>query len=161
MQTQAEEDNLMIAKRSESEDFGSQRFLDGLSEDIEWWAAGPPSVLPWAGMFKGRANVANRVKILRHHLNYQKWEPDWLVKADTVVEFVRASGVAKTTGQHYESDIVRIWTIRDGKVVKVRSFYDTAAYAIAIDALKLAFQGGHYFKYLEPGRNLAWRHCRP
>src|SRR2546425_9552085 len=86
---------------------------------------------------------------------------DWLVKADTVVEFVRASGVAKTTGQHYESDIVRIWTIRDGKVVKVGSFYDTAAYAIAIDALKLAFQGGHYFKYLEPGRNLAWRHCRP
>ncbi len=141
MKTNVEEDNLAVAKRLEAEDFGSQRFLDGLSEDVEWWVAGSPSILPWAGIFKGRANVANWVKILQHNLNYQKWESDWLVKGDTVVEFVRAAGVAKATGRPYESDIVRVWTVRDGKVVKVRSFYDTAAYAIAIDALKLTHHG--------------------
>jgi len=60
-----EEDNLAIAKKLEKEDFGSQLFLDGLSENVEWWAAGPPVLLPWAGLFKGRGKVAERVKTLR------------------------------------------------------------------------------------------------
>ncbi|SRR6266571_2316768 len=80
MQTQIEEDNLIVAKRLEAEDFSSQRFLDGLSEDIEWWVAGSPGILPWAGVFKGRSSVANWVKVLRDNLNYQKRESDWLVK---------------------------------------------------------------------------------
>lgn len=138
MYAQVEEDNLAVARRLEQEDFGSQRFLEGLSEDVEWWAAGPPNILPWAGVFKGRAKVAEWVKILRSHLNYQKWESQWMVKGDTVIEFVHAKGFARTTGQPYESEIIRVWTIRDGKAVKVRSYYDTAVYAMAIGTLEPA-----------------------
>src|SRR6266571_7715030 len=56
-------------------------------------------------------------------------------QGDTVVEFVRAC-------RSYESEVVRVWTIRNGKVAKVRSFYDTAANAMAIDALRPARSGG-------------------
>jgi ketosteroid isomerase-like protein len=135
MQTHLEEDNLAVAKRLEQEDFGSDRFLDGLSEDVEWWAAGPPVLLPWAGLFRGRGMVAEWVKTLRSNLNYQEWKSEWMVKGDTVVEFVQAKGVARKTGKTYESEIVRVWTIREGKAVKVRSYYDTAAYGLAIGTL--------------------------
>jgi uncharacterized protein len=135
MQVQTEEENLAVAKSLEAEDFSSQRFLDGLSENVEWWAAGAPNLLPWAGLFRGREAVRNWVKTLRSELNYQKWESEWMAKGDTVFEFVRASGIAKATGRPYESDILRVWTIRDGKAARVRSFYDTAAYALAIGAL--------------------------
>src|SRR5712691_9177299 len=105
MQTDVESENLSIAKRLKSEDFSSQRLLDELSETVEWFAAGPPSMLPWAGTFRGRAKVAEWVKILRANLNYQKWDSHtWLVKNDTVFEFVRAGGIAKATGKPYESD---------------------------------------------------------
>ncbi|MBO0887848.1 nuclear transport factor 2 family protein [Candidatus Bathyarchaeota archaeon] len=137
MQTDVESENLRVAKRLEAADFSSQNFLDGLAEDVEWFAAGPPSLLPWAGTFHGRAEVAEWVKTLRSCLNYQKWDShSWLAKNDTVIEFVRAGGVARATGKPYESEIVRVWTIKNGKAVKVQSFYDTAAYAIAIGALQ-------------------------
>lgn len=137
MQTDIEAENLQVAKRLEAADFSSQNFLDGLAEDVEWFAAGPPSLLPWAGTFHGRAEVAKWVKTLRTNLNYQKWDShSWLAKNDTVIEFVRAGGVARATGKPYESEIVRVWTIKNGKAVKVQSFYDTAAYAIAIGTLQ-------------------------
>lgn len=126
----------MVAKNLESEDFSSQRFLDGLDENVEWFAAGPPSLLPWAGMFRGRNQVAEWVKTLRANLNYQKWNSHtWVVRNDTVIEFVNAGGIARATGKSYESDIVRVWTVKNGKAVKVQSFYDTAAYAIALGTL--------------------------
>lgn len=57
---------------------------------------------------------------------------EWLVQGENVVEFVHAAGHSKKTGRAYESDIVRVWTVEAGKVVKVRSFYDTLVYARAI-----------------------------
>ena len=48
--------------------------------------------------------------------------------ADTVVEIVMASGRATASRRPFESEIIRIWTFRDGKAVLVRSYYDTAAY---------------------------------
>ena len=39
---------------------------------------------------------------------------------------------AKSTGQAFKSDIVRIYTMKDGRIVKVRNYYDTAAYVAAL-----------------------------
>jgi len=99
------------------------------AEDIEWWAAGPPEVLPWAGSFKGREAVERWFSILREALEYDQFEPfQYVAQGHTVVECIRAGGKARTTGRRYASDIVRIWEFRGAKLVRVRSFYDTAAY---------------------------------
>ena len=107
--------------------------MDGVlahaADDIEWWAAGPPGVLPWAGSFRGREGVARWFQVLNGSLEYDRWDPvETFAAADHVVEIVRAGGRVRSNGRRYESDIVRVWTFRGGKLVRVRSFYDTAAY---------------------------------
>jgi ketosteroid isomerase-like protein len=49
-----------------------------------------------------------------------------------LVEVVLGGGNAVATGKPFESEIVRIWTFRGGRAVKVRSYYDTQAYAAAL-----------------------------
>jgi ketosteroid isomerase-like protein len=40
----------------------------------------------------------------------------------------------KPTGRAFEQEWVHAFTLRDGKIAKVRSFEDTAAYVVALDA---------------------------
>lgn len=106
--------------------------LAAAAEDIEWWAAGPPELLPWAGSFKGRRDVERWFSVLREALAYDRFEPyAYVAQGRTVVELIHAAGKARMTGRRYESDIVRIWEFRGEKLVRVRSFYDTAAYVRA------------------------------
>jgi ketosteroid isomerase-like protein len=52
---------------------------------------------------------------------------------DTVVEIIAAAGHARATGRPFASEVVRVWGFREGKAVRVRSCYDTYAYAAALD----------------------------
>lgn len=51
---------------------------------------------------------------------------------ETVVEVVAAAGKARATGTPFASEVVRIWTFRNGKAVRVRSYYDTHLRQIAL-----------------------------
>ena len=115
----------------------TKSFQEGIlsmaADDMEWWASGPPDALPWAGAYRGREGFVQWYGKLSDFLKYDRWEPyEYVAQGDTVVEFVRAGGIAKATGRRYESDIARVWKFRDGKIAKVRSFYDTAAYVAAV-----------------------------
>ena len=100
-----------------------------LADDVEWRVAGSPDLLPWAGAVRGPDGVRGWLETLNEHMDYDRFE---LVEiygyGDTVVEIVTASGRAAASGRPFASEIVRIWTFRDGKTVLVRSYYDTAAY---------------------------------
>jgi ketosteroid isomerase-like protein len=142
----SEEENLSIVKRLEAEDFISQTsrqtVMNGLAEDVEWWVAGPPDLLPWAGTFRGHEEVSRCLRASLENLKYEKWDfIDWITKGDDVIEFVHARGYAKATGVRYESDIVRVWTLREGKVARVRTFYDTLTYAKALYGERFAVTG--------------------
>lgn len=104
-----------------------------IADDIEWWAAGPPDLLPWAGTFRGQDGIRRWFEALRGAVEYDRFEPlELIAQGDSVVELIHGAGWVRATGRRYESVIVRIWTIRDGKVVRVRSFYDTYAYVSAL-----------------------------
>lgn len=104
-----------------------------IADEIEWWAAGPPDLLPWAGTFRGQDGIRRWFEALRGAVEYDQFDPlELIAQGGSVVEVIRAAGHAKSTGRRFESVIVRIWTIRDGKVVRVRSFYDTYAYVSAL-----------------------------
>ncbi len=122
-----------LAQRLEALDFGSDEFLNALAGDVEFTAIGDHALLPWAGSFRGRDGVLEWRARLGGALKYDTWEPlSWIGAGDIVLELAHASGHARATGRAYESDLARIWTFRDGLVVRVATFYDTLSYALAI-----------------------------
>jgi ketosteroid isomerase-like protein len=71
--------------------------------------------------------------VLNEAMDYERFDLVEVVDAgDVVVEVVLGGGKAVATGKPFESEIVRIWTFRGGRAVKVRSYYDTQAYAAAL-----------------------------
>jgi len=103
--------------------------VDLLADDVRWEVAGAPDILPWAGTSEGPQAVLAWFGTLNEQMDYERFELEKIVgDGDTVVEIVQAAGRARGTGRPFESEIVRIWTFRRGKAVRVRSYYDTAAY---------------------------------
>lgn len=109
-----------------------QSLYELLADDVEWFVLGSPDSLPWAGVYHGAAAVRIWFDRLSEHLQYQQFEPiEFIAQPDTVVEVIHASGHANATGRQFRSDVVRIWTFRGDKVIRVRSYYDTANYLAA------------------------------
>ena len=106
---------------------------DLLADDVEWYVLGSPEELPWAGTFRGTEGVRRWLETLDEHMEYERFEPlEFFADGDTVIEIVLAGGHARATGRSFESEVVRVWTFREGKAVRVRSFYDTGAYERAL-----------------------------
>lgn len=71
--------------------------------------------------------------MLNETMEYDRFEPfERIAQGDTVIVLYHGSGRAKSTGRPFESDIVRIYTMRDGRIVRVRNYYDTASYVSAL-----------------------------
>ena len=104
-----------------------------LAEDGEWWVAGDPAILPWAGSFRGPAGFEQWRGALTGALDYQRFEiVETIDGGETFVEIIEAAGVARSTGRPFASRVARTFTERGGKLVRVCSFYDTAAYEKAV-----------------------------
>jgi uncharacterized protein len=104
-----------------------------LADSIEWWVAGPSEVLPFAGTWRGIAGIAEFERRLDATVRYDRVElRRYLVSGDDVAALFLGAGVAKATGRPFESEIVRLYTFSGGKVVRVRNYYDTAAYVAAV-----------------------------
>ncbi|MGI8861296.1 MAG: nuclear transport factor 2 family protein [Gaiellaceae bacterium] len=107
--------------------------FDLVGDDVEWYVLGSPEELPWAGTFHGPDGVRRWMELLDEHMEYERFEPlEFFADGDTVIEIVLAGGRSRATGHSFESEVVRIWTFREGKAVRVRSFYDTGAYKRAL-----------------------------
>lgn len=104
-----------------------------LAKDFEWWVAGPPGILPFAGTWKGLEGVEAFQKQLGQTMRYDKVEVQrYLVSGDDVAAIFLGEGIARATGRPFRSEIVRLYTFRDQKIVLVRNYYDTAAYVAAV-----------------------------
>jgi ketosteroid isomerase-like protein len=135
----AEQDSRRIVELIQARQGGILEELQAhqlIAGNIEWWAAGPPELLPWAGTFCGQDGIQRWFEALRGAVEYDQFDPlELTAQGDTVVEVIQAAGHAKATGRRFKSTIARVWTIRNGKVVWVRSFYDTYAYVAALHSL--------------------------
>jgi uncharacterized protein len=104
-----------------------------LDEDVEWQAHGPIDLFPWAGTHRGHDGVRRWLEVLNAAMAYERFELLELYSDDeTVVEVIAAAGKACVTGAPFASEVVRIWTFRDSKAIRVRSYYDTHGYAAAL-----------------------------
>ncbi len=104
-----------------------------LAENVEWWVSGPAEILPFAGTWHGLEGIAQFQKKLVETMRYDKIElQKYIVSGDDVAAIFVGEGVARATGKPFRSEIVRLYTFADGKVVRVRNYYDTAAYVAAV-----------------------------
>ena len=104
-----------------------------LADTVEWWVSGPSEVLPFAGTWRGLEGVAEFQKKLGETMRYDKVELQrYIVSGDDVAAIFIGEGVARATGKPFRTEIVRLYTFANGKVVRVRNYYDTAAYVRAV-----------------------------
>jgi uncharacterized protein len=107
--------------------------LDLLSDDVEWVYQGPPAI-PFAGTRHGREGVAEFFSVLGETLEFERFEPgEFVAQGDRVVVVGFERNLIKSTGRAFEQEWVHDFTLREGKISKVRSFEDTAAYVEALD----------------------------
>jgi uncharacterized protein len=105
--------------------------LDLLTGDVQWVYQGP-SVIPFAGTFHGHEGVAEFFSQLDEHLQFEQFEPrEFVAQGDTVVVLGFERSLSKATGHTIEHEWAHIYTLRDGKIARVRSFEDTGAYVEA------------------------------
>ncbi|HEX8091146.1 MAG TPA: nuclear transport factor 2 family protein [Blastocatellia bacterium] len=110
--------------------------LNLCSEDTEWLACGPPDDLPYAGRHSGRQQVARYFAILddaeeSNHLVAQ----EFVSSGEKVIVFGNYKARVNANGRRFETDFVHVFTLRGGKIVNFRDYYDTAA---AVEAYRAA-----------------------
>jgi uncharacterized protein len=114
-------------------DLGS--ILDMMHDDIDWIWYGPKEIL-WAGHHQGREAVQAFFGKVAAYAEVLTYEPLEFIAGEhgavTVLGWQRVR--AKTTGCIWESSWAHIFTIRDGRFVRVREFYDSAAIAAAFSS---------------------------
>jgi hypothetical protein len=132
----AEQDNVRIVREA-YDDFirgDIQGVLNILADDVEWITPGPPDIMPMAGHRYGRKGVAEFFTALNDVEEVELFEPqDFVAQGDQVVAFAKYRGRVKSTGRSVQSDLVHVFTLRNGKVVQFREYFDTAA---VLDAYK-------------------------
>jgi uncharacterized protein len=98
-----------------------------LSPDVEWHTPGPKEILPFAGIHKGPDAVVQWWKKLGEAEEALHFEPkDFIPHNDKVIVTGEGEMRVKSTGKKLSGEWVHIYTLKDGKIVDYREFYDTA-----------------------------------
>jgi ketosteroid isomerase-like protein len=105
-----------------------QPFLDCLAEDAEWLSIGPPESMPWAGSCCDRQSHLERLQRIGRAMRIRDIgierilvDGDWAV----VLSEWEVEDCASARPQRYAK--VDVFRFRDGRIVGVREFYDTAS----------------------------------
>ena len=105
--------------------------LERLSDDIEWRVAGP-SELPYAGVHRGRDEVARFFQTFGQAAEFEVFEPqEYLAKGEKVVVLGRERQRIKATGQRVETEWAMVFVLGDGRITKFHNYVDTHALAAA------------------------------
>lgn len=99
--------------------------LDRLSEQVEWRIAGP-SELPFAGLHRGRDEVARFFETFGRSAEFETFEPkEYLARGDKVVVLGHERQRLKNTGRVFETDWAMVFVVRDGRIARFRNYVDT------------------------------------
>lgn len=105
------------------------------SPEMEWWVSGPAEILSFSGTFKGLEGVADFQQRLNTLFRYDKVKIIEYIDGDDQIGVIfEGEGLARSTGRPFRSAILRLFTFVNGKVIKVRNFFDTDAYTRALQA---------------------------
>jgi ketosteroid isomerase-like protein len=105
--------------------------LDLLDPQVEWRA---PESLPWGGGFHGHEGFREFFgKLFGQPVDSRREIREYLSAGDRVVVLLRLFGRRKGHEAEIEVPEVHIWTVRNGKVVGLEAYFDTAMFLRALD----------------------------
>jgi len=109
--------------------------LDTLSDDVDWQSPvtrTQPDEISWSKPRKGREEVGLFFKEMAEKVHPDKLEPlEITAQGDRVVVEGKNRGTVRSTGKPYEHDWVMIFTVRQGKIVRMRHYYDSIDIRVA------------------------------
>ena len=109
--------------------------LDTLAENVYWQSPVTRTVsreISWARPRHSRKEVATFFKELFEGVQPERLETlESTAQGDRVIVEGKNRGTVKSTGHTYEHDWVMVFTLREGKIVKLRHYYDTADILVA------------------------------
>ncbi|NKM94289.1 nuclear transport factor 2 family protein [Rhizobium leguminosarum] len=102
----------------------AEGLIDAMTDDATWWVNGKPHLFPSSGT-KTKEEAA---KMFRNMLSAYTDGLDMRIvsiigEGDIVAAETRSHAITKT-GKVYENEYAFLFTIRDGKVAKVREYTD-------------------------------------
>ncbi len=108
--------------------------LDTLDPAIEWQSNGDAKIIPWGGRRDGVAGTATFFQALADNLDFEAFEPKEFFEAgETVIVLGRTKARVKKGGV-FDSDWAHVFTLKNGRLLRFREFYDTKSIADAIAA---------------------------
>lgn len=112
-------------------DIGS--VLAVIDPDAEWIETDAES-LPTRGTFVGPDEVAQNVfaAVPEHWDTFELVPEEYFRDGDTVVVRGRVKATAKATAAEMDAPYVHVFTVRDGKIVKLTNHHDTAMWREAL-----------------------------
>jgi uncharacterized protein len=107
--------------------------LSLLSDEVEWNYPGL-SLIPFAGTHRGHEGVALFLSLVVETLEFEQFEPrEFVAQDDTVVVLDYERSLVKVTGRTFEQEWAHVYTLREGKIAKVRLFENTGVLVIAFE----------------------------
>jgi ketosteroid isomerase-like protein len=102
-----------------------------LADNVDWLFFGPATI-PFAGHYIGPLRVAEFFHRAIEKSEFVLFEPrDFVAGINTVLVQGHERGIARSTGKHWETEWAHVYTIEDGRITKLREYYDTAVVATA------------------------------
>jgi ketosteroid isomerase-like protein len=94
-----------------------------------------PRTIPYGGTRRGLDEVERWFGEMGATMNFTRMEPETMIASgdEVAVRGVEA-GTSTATGRSYESGFAHIWKIKDGLVLRMDDFMDSAAVAAALAA---------------------------
>jgi hypothetical protein len=107
---------------------GDVAFITGqVQAQARWDFNVTHSDVPWHVPAVGPAEVARFIAALMSNVTLQAFEPRQFIAAgDEVVVHVRIAFTVNRSGKSVDQEQLHWWTVRDGKVARLRHFEDTA-----------------------------------
>jgi uncharacterized protein len=101
--------------------------LTAMADDIAWHEA---EGMPYGGIHRGGDAVAQNVfgPLTTDIPNFAVTPIELIPSGDTVAVVARYTGTAKSTGKELDLEVVHVWDVRDGKIVRFRQFADTVKF---------------------------------
>jgi ketosteroid isomerase-like protein len=97
------------------------------SADVVWEIVGRASDFPVFGRRTGLEGVAEFFQALYENEQIESFTPQaFHTSGDKVIVEGHAASVLKGSDRHIDSDWLHIFTMKDGKLVAFKEFYDTA-----------------------------------
>jgi len=95
------------------------------------------SDVPWHVPVTGPAEVPRLLGALVENVELEAFEPKQFIAMDgEVIAHIRIAYSVKRTGQRVDQEQLHWWTVRDGKIARLRHFEDTAQVLAAWRGLK-------------------------